>query len=47
MSKQFQVTRTIAVLADKIWALLTNSSGYRAWQPSIVSLDGRIAQVRQ
>ena len=43
MPKQFHVTRTIAAPADKIWALLTNSSGYRDWNPSIVSLDGQIA----
>ncbi len=44
MSKQFHVTRTIAAPADEIWALLTNSSGYRDWNQSIVSLDGQIAQ---
>ena len=44
MPKQFHVTRTIAGPADRIWALLTNSSGYHDWNPSIVSLDGRITQ---
>jgi uncharacterized protein YndB with AHSA1/START domain len=44
MPKQFRVTRTIAAPAEKIWALLTNSSGYRDWNPSIVSLDGQISQ---
>ena len=44
MSKQFAVARTIAAPADKIWALLTTSSGYRDWNPSIVRLDGQIRQ---
>ncbi len=44
MAKQFHVTRTIAAPADKIWALLTNSAGYRDWNPSVVSLDGQITQ---
>jgi uncharacterized protein YndB with AHSA1/START domain len=44
MPKRFSVTRTIAAPADTIWALLTTSSGYRDWNPSIVSLDGQITQ---
>jgi uncharacterized protein YndB with AHSA1/START domain len=38
MTKRFHVTRTIAAPADGIWALLTDSSRYREWNPSVVSL---------
>ncbi|MGI9529536.1 MAG: SRPBCC family protein [Acidimicrobiia bacterium] len=38
----YSVTRTIEAPADRLWALLTNASGYTDWNPTIVSLDGAI-----
>ena len=39
----YAVTRTINAPADRVWALLTDASGYTSWNPTIVSLDGTIA----
>ena len=38
------MTRDIDAPADRVWALLTDASGYTTWNPTIVSLDGSIAE---
>ncbi len=43
MPKQYHVSREIDAPAARVWALLTDAASYRDWNPSIVSLDGRIA----
>lgn len=43
MPKQYQVSREIDAPAQRVWALLTDAGSYRDWNPTIVSLDGRIA----
>lgn len=40
----YSVTRDIDAPADRVWALLTDASGYTTWNPTIVSLDGSIAE---
>mgnify|MGYP001819515764 CR=1 FL=1 len=40
----YSVTRDIDAPADRVWALLTDASGYTTWNPAIVSLDGSIAE---
>jgi hypothetical protein len=40
----YSVTRDIDAPADRVWALLTDASGYSTWNPTIVSLDGSIAE---
>jgi hypothetical protein len=43
MASSYKVKRTIAAGPDRIWALLTEPAGYAAWNPAVVSLEGRIA----
>lgn len=40
----YSVTRTINAPAERVWALLTDASSYTTWNPTIVSLDGSIAE---
>jgi len=40
----YSVTRTIDAPAERVWALLTDASGYTTWNPTIVSLEGSIAE---
>ena len=40
---EYAVTRTIHAPAEKLWALLTDATGYTSWNPTIVSLEGNIA----
>ena len=40
---EYAVTRTINAPAEKLWALLTDATGYTSWNPTIVSLEGNIA----
>lgn len=40
----YSVTRTISAPAERVWALLTDASGYLDWNPTIVSLDGSIEE---
>jgi hypothetical protein len=42
MAKRHHVARTINAPARRIWALLTDASSYRDWNPTIVSLEGTI-----
>jgi hypothetical protein len=38
------VARAIGAPAERVWALLTDTSSYRDWNRSIVSIDGTVAQ---
>jgi hypothetical protein len=37
------VERSIAAPADRIWGLLTDGAGYPGWNPTVISIEGRIA----
>ncbi len=43
MARRFRVQRTIAASPARIWSLLTDVDGYPQWNPSVISLHGRIA----
>ena len=43
MSLSYKVQRTIQAAPERIWELLTDSAGYASWNPTVVSLEGRIA----
>jgi hypothetical protein len=43
VAKSYSVQRTIDASAQRVWALLANADGYTGWNPSVVSLSGRIA----
>lgn len=43
MSLSYKVQRTIQARPERIWELLTDSAGYASWNPTVVSLEGRIA----
>jgi len=40
---RFHVTRRIAAPPDRAWALIVDLPAWRAWNPTIVSVDGEIA----
>jgi hypothetical protein len=42
MSTRYHVSRTIDAPPDKVWALLTDASSYRRWNPSVISIEGVI-----
>jgi hypothetical protein len=44
MSKTFSAHRMIEASPERVWALLTDARSYADWNPSIVSLDGSIAE---
>ncbi|MGA8115257.1 MAG: SRPBCC domain-containing protein [Actinocatenispora sp.] len=44
MTRGYAVERTIDASPEEVWALLTDPAGYPDWNPSVVSLDGRIAE---
>ena len=44
MGKAFSVSTTIDAPPERIWSLLTDANGYRDWNPSVISLEGRIAR---
>ena len=41
--KSYQATTTINASPDVIWEILTNASGYPAWDPGMDRIEGRIA----
>lgn len=43
MPTRYSVSRTICAPAETIWDLLTDASGYRAWNKAILSIAGTIA----
>lgn len=40
---RYSVARSIHAPADVVWRLLTDSSSYVDWNPSVLSIDGTIA----
>lgn len=43
MAKSFSVKRTINASPERVWTLLTDADSYATWNPSVMSLQGRIA----
>ena len=43
MASSYAVRRTIAASPQRLWALLLDTAGYAAWNPAVISLEGRIA----
>jgi hypothetical protein len=43
MAKGYGVRRTIDARPERVWSLLTDGEGYPGWNPSVISLEGRIA----
>jgi hypothetical protein len=41
--KSFQTETTIQSSPQTVWALLADAPGYPAWNPTVTSVDGRIA----
>jgi hypothetical protein len=41
--KSFQTETAIQSSPQTVWALLTDAPGYPAWNPTVTSVDGRIA----
>lgn len=44
MATRYAAVRTIEAGPERVWALLTDAAGYPAWNPTVVSIGGRIAQ---
>ena len=42
MPTSYAVTRTINAAPERVWRLLTDGEDYPRWNPSVVSLRGRI-----
>ena len=42
MTKQYEVTRSIAAPAQRVWDLLTDAPGYKRWNAAVVSIDGPV-----
>ncbi len=43
MAMSYSVGRDIDAAPERVWSLLIDAGSYRDWNPSIVSLEGRIA----
>lgn len=43
MAKRYAAECTIEAPPERVWALLTDAAGYPSWNPTVVSIDGRIA----
>jgi uncharacterized protein YndB with AHSA1/START domain len=41
--KSFSCRTTIRATPERIWAILTDAARYPAWNPTVTSIDGRIA----
>lgn len=41
--KSFACRTTIRATPERIWAILTDAARYPAWNPTVTSIDGRIA----
>jgi hypothetical protein len=44
MTKRFHVSRHIDAPAERVWALLTDASSYRAWNRAVISIEGPITK---
>ena len=44
MAKRYHVARRIEAPVDRVWALLTDASTYRAWNRAVVSIQGPITK---
>ncbi len=40
--ESYEVTKTIAAAPDTIWAILTDASGYTAWDSGVARVEGTI-----
>ena len=43
MARRYEVERVIEASPETIWSLLSDAQRYPAWNPSVISLRGRIA----
>jgi uncharacterized protein YndB with AHSA1/START domain len=43
MPTRYTVSRRINASPEKVWALLTDTAGYRAWNRAVISIEGTIA----
>ncbi len=43
MALQFAVSRPIAAAPERVWALLADTAAWKAWNPTIISIDGSVA----
>ncbi len=43
MARGYGVRRTIDAGAERVWNLLTDGDGYPDWNPTVISLEGPIA----
>lgn len=43
MTPTYSATRTIDAPPDRVWALLVDAAGYPSWNPTVISVEGRIA----
>lgn len=41
-TKSYTVSRSIHAPANVIWALLTDSSSYRDWNPAVLNIEGHM-----
>ena len=44
MAKRSHVSRQIDAPVERVWALLTDASSYRAWNRAVVSIEGPITK---
>ena len=44
MAKRYHVSRHIDAPVQRVWALLTDSASYRAWNRAVVSIEGPITE---
>jgi uncharacterized protein YndB with AHSA1/START domain len=44
MAKRYHVSRHIDAPVERVWALLTDASSYRAWNRAVVSIEGPITK---
>ena len=44
MAKRYHVSRHIDAPVERVWALLTDASSYRAWNRAVVSIQGPITK---
>lgn len=44
MSRGYRVERRIDAPPERVWGLLTDAASYESWNPTVLSLDGEIAE---